>query len=52
MLELIVLLALVRCGKVVLATELPFTMLAFERQEIDEATVLGGTLVSDVEEFS
>ena len=50
MLELIVLGALVGSGKIVLATELVFAVLAFERQEIDEVTELSGTLVSYGEE--
>ena len=49
---LVILVALVGGGKVMIATELMFTMLAFERQEIDEVAVLGGTLVSNREESS
>jgi hypothetical protein len=52
MLELIVVGTFVGSGKVVLAAELLFAVLAFERQEIDEAAVLSGTLVSDGEESS
>ena len=52
MLELIVLATVVRSGKVVLATELLFAVLAFERQEVDEIAVLSGTLVSNGEEPS
>ena len=40
MLALVILLALVGSGKVVLATELVFAMLTFERQEIDKVAVL------------
>lgn len=49
-LELIVLGAVVGSGEKVLPAELEFAVLAFERQEIDEAAVLSGTLVSNVEE--
>lgn len=37
-------------GELVLVTELLFAVAAFEGQEIDEATVLSGALVSDGEE--
>jgi len=40
MLALVILLAFVGSGKVMLATELVFAMLAPEWQEIDEVTVL------------
>ena len=52
MLELIVLATVVRSGKIVLATELLFAVLAFERQEVDEIAVLSGTLVSNGEKPS
>jgi len=52
MLKFVVLVALVGCGEIMVATELLFAMLAFERQEIDEAAVLSGALVSDGEESS
>ena len=52
MLTLVVLATLVGSGEVMLATELLFAMVTFERQEIDEVAVLGGALVSNGEEFS
>ena len=52
MFALVVFIALVRSGKIMLATELLVAMLAFERQEIDEVAVLSGTLVSNGEEPS
>jgi hypothetical protein len=51
-LKFIVLVTLVGCGKIMLATELLLAMLTFERQEIDEAAVLSGALVSNGEESS
>ena len=48
----VVLAALVGGGEVMLATEVLFAVLAFEGQEIDEAAVLGGALVSNGEESS
>lgn len=48
----IVLAALVGSGEVMLAAELLFAMLTFEGQEVDEAAVLGGALVSNGEEAS
>ena len=51
MFALVVFIALVRSGKIMLATELLVAMLAFERQEIDEVAVLSGTLVSNGEEI-
>lgn len=41
-----------RSGETMLATETLLAMLTFEGQEIDEATVLSGTLTSDGEESS
>lgn len=46
----VILVAVMRSGEVMLATELLVAMLAFEREEVDEAAVLGGTLVPDCEE--
>ena len=37
-------------GKIMLATEFLVAMLAFEREEVNKAAVLGGTLVPDCEE--
>lgn len=52
MLVFVILVALVGSGEVMLATELLFAMLAFEREEIDEAAVLSGALVANCEESS
>lgn len=49
-LEFVILVAAMRSRKLMLAAEILFAMLAFKRQEIDEAAVLSGTLVSDREE--
>jgi hypothetical protein len=49
-LEFIILVATVRGRKPMLVAELLFAMLAFERQEIDEAAVLSGTLMANREE--
>jgi len=51
-LAFVILVALVGSGEVMLATELLFAMLAFEREEINEATVLSGALVANCEESS
>ena len=50
MFTFVILVTFVGSGEVMLATELVLAMLAFERQEIDEAAVLSGTLVSNGEE--